>query len=183
MLPAEKRKPARGGGRLATDEVTALSSHDQKASASVTRTHAGFFRVSEQAIRLIHNSVEERWATRAAILAYVTLCRKANLRRSTTFEDRIASLAQDMAFEYRDTQKAICLLERLGLVKVLRRKIAGTKANAPSIYTVHTLLHDAPTSKRDVRTSGEDEYRSTTPQHSQEQSQYSSIHPNKEAAA
>jgi hypothetical protein len=114
--------------------------------------HSGFFMVAEEAMRKIASSFEEPWATRAAMLAYFTLMRKANLRGSTSFEDRLASMAKDMALPYREAQRAIGLLESIGLVDVERRAIDGTHAKLPSIYSVRTLLPDAATSMPDAMT-------------------------------
>jgi hypothetical protein len=134
-------------------------------------THTGFFRVGEEAMRKIAASFEEPWAARAAMLAYVTLCRKANLRNTATFADRLASMAQDMAFSYREAQRAIGLLESIGLVTVERRTIPGTAAKLPSIYHVQTLLPDATTFMPDAGTLGEDGSHPRSPHHSQEHHQ------------
>jgi hypothetical protein len=139
------------------------------------KTHSGFFRVSEEAMRRIAKTFDEPSVIRAATLAYVTFCRKANLRGRETFEDTVGSLAQDMAYSYRDAQKAVKLLESIGLIHVRRRKIPGTKANAPSIYSVNTLLHEAGSFGQDVGSLGESELRCTLPQLSQERPQ--EIHP------
>lgn len=135
------------------------------------KPHSGFFRVSEEAMRRIAKALDEPSAIRAATLAYVTFCRKANLRRRETFEDTLSSLAQDMAYSYRDAQKAVRVLETIGLVQVKRRKIPGTKANAPSIYTLNTLLHEVRAFGQDVASLGEEELRCTFPQLSQERPQ------------
>lgn len=135
------------------------------------RPHTGFFRVSEEAMRKIATSFEEPHAIRAAMLAYITLCRKANLRNSAIFEDRLISVAQDMALPYREAQNAIRLVEEIGLVKIERRTMPGTSAKLPSIYHVQTLLPDAMTLLPDAITSGEDGLHSTSPHHSQERTQ------------
>lgn len=135
------------------------------------KPHSGFFRVSEEAMRRIANTFDEPSVIRAATLAYVTFCRKANLRGRETFEDTVGSLARDMAYSYRDAQKAVRLLEGIGLVQVRRRKIPGTKANAPSIYALNTLLHEVRNFGQDVGSLGEDELRCTFPQLSQERPQ------------
>jgi|GEM_PF-2728215 len=135
--------------------------------------HSGFFRVPEDGLRKIAAAFEEPWASRAATLAYITLLRKANLRGSVKFEDRLASMANDMALPYREAQRAIRLLESIHLVEVERRNIEGTKAKLPSIYTVATLLPDATTSCPDAGTLGEDGLRGQSPhlyqEHIQEQ--------------
>jgi hypothetical protein len=148
----------------------------QRSGRTAPKPHLGFFRVSEEAMRKIAVSFENPSATRAAMLAYVTLCRKANLRNTTTFDDRLVNMAQDMAFPYREAQSALKLLESIGLVVIQRRKVAGTKENAPNVYTVITLLPDATTLRRGARTSGEDGLCGTSPHLTQEQIQ--SIHTN-----
>jgi hypothetical protein len=140
------------------------------------KTHFGYFRVSEEAIRLIHRSFDKPCVTRAALLAYQVLCRIANLRGSQTFEVSIRSLSQDMAFEYREGQRALGYVETVGLVHIRRRKVSGTKENAPSIYTLVTMLPEATTSEHKATTSREDEVCGTSPQLTQEQIQ--SIHSN-----
>jgi hypothetical protein len=148
---------------------------DTRSSTSHKRPHKGYFRTSEEALRAIERSFEEPWAIRAAKAAYTTFCRKVNLRDSDTFEDTIGSLAQDMSYSYREAQRAVGLLEKIGLVHVRRRKIPGTKANAPSIYSVNTMPGAGTPLERQDRalgreagTLGEDELRGTSPQHSQE---------------
>ena len=82
-----------------------------------------------------------------------------------------------MAYEYRETQRALGYVESIGLVRIQRRKVSGTKENAPSIYTVVTLLPPpATTSEHAATTSREDGASLMSPQLSQEQSQ--SIHTN-----
>ena len=66
----------------------------------------------------------------------MVLCRKANLKRSWTFEDTVGSMAKDLFMAYRDAQKSLELVEACGLLCIERRKIPGTKANAPSLYKV-----------------------------------------------
>ena len=127
-------------------------------------------------MRRIHRSFDKPSVTRAASLAYQTLCRVANLRGSYTFEATIRSLSQDMTYEYRESQRALGYIESIGLVRIQRRKVSGTKENAPSIYTVVTLLPPATTSEHAATTSREDDASLMTPQLSQEQSQ--SIHTN-----
>lgn len=146
----------------------------QPSGRPAPKAHSGYFRLSEEAMRKIAVSFEKLSTTRAAILVYVTLCRKANLRGCTTFEDRLANLAQDAAMQYRETQRAVKLLESIGLVLIERRKVPGTKENAPNVYTVITCLPDATTLRRGARTSGEDGLCGTSPQLTQEQIQ--SIH-------
>jgi hypothetical protein len=135
---------------------------------SWNRQHRGFFRMSEEAVRKISRSLDEPCDQRAAMLAYMTLCRKVNLRGCETFEDTIRNIGADMAFGPREARSAIKLLENIKLVRVQRRKIPGTKANAPSIYTVRTLLPNAPTLKRGDGTLGEDGLHNSSPEYSQE---------------
>jgi hypothetical protein len=163
-----KRKAAPFGSRLSMNLVTKEICLEEAVGASGERKHGGYFRVSEDAIRLIHRSFDKPAVTRAALLAYQTLCRVANLRGKTTFDARIASLGQDMAFTYRDAQRALELIEGIGLVKIQRRKVPGTKENAPSIYTLETLLPNATTSDQEAITLRESELHSTSPQLSQE---------------
>jgi len=165
--PPGNAKAARQGD-FASESTTRENSHAGEMPTSRNRQHRGFFRVSEEAMRKIAYSFEQPWAIRAATLAYVVLCRKTNLRGRNTFEDTIGSLAQDMSFPYREAQRAVRLLEGIGLVSIERRKIPGTKANAPNIYTVSTLLHDAITLERGDGTLGEDGLRISSPQLSQE---------------
>jgi len=102
----------------------------------MTEPHLGWFRVEEEAMRLIDRSWDKLCNARSAANCYVTLCRIANLKGNDVFEVSIASLARDMHCVYRDAQRALALVESIGLVKIERRKIPGTKENAPSIYTV-----------------------------------------------
>lgn len=172
--PPRNARAALEGGP-ACEPMLKQASHGHSTGASRNREHRGFFRVSEAAMRKIAHSFEQPWAVRAATLGYVVLCRKANLRGRNTFEDTIGSLAQDMSFPYREAQRAVRLLEGIGLVRIERRKIPGTKANAPNIYTVSTLLHDAITLKQEDRSLGEGGQRIISPQLSQEPPQ--EIHP------
>jgi hypothetical protein len=172
--PPENAKAAWQGGSAVTTSTMDLSP-ETPSNTSRKRHHKGYFRTSEEALRTIERSFEEPWAIRAAKAAYTTFCRKVNLRGSETFEDTIGSLAQDMSYPYREAQRAVGLLEKIGLVHVRRRKIPGTKANAPSIYSVNTMPGARTTLERQDRTLGreagtlgEDELRGTSPQHSQE---------------
>jgi hypothetical protein len=106
------------------------------------KVHRGHFMVYEEAVRRIFANLDEPAAVRNALLVYVTLCRKQNLKRTSTFEDRIAGIAADSSMSYRLAQDAIDFLESLHLVRVKRRKVAGTKGKAPSIYTVLSPFFD-----------------------------------------
>ena len=176
--PPQKRKAARGTDGFSNEQDTGVLSHvpPDGTSGNGQREHRGYFRVSEEAMRVIHRKLDEPSAVRNAQNVYVTFCRKANLRGRTTFEDRLVSVAQDAAMQYRETQRAVKLLEGIGLLRVQRRRITGTKANAPSIYTIVTMLPQATTSEHEATTSWEDSVRGTSPQLSQEQIQ--SIHTN-----
>lgn len=100
------------------------------------RSRRGYFQVEEAAIQKLSGAFDKPADTRNALLCYTILCRKANLKRAWTFEDTIASMAKDLFMEYRDAQKALELVEAAGLLRIERRKIPGTKANAPSLYTI-----------------------------------------------
>jgi hypothetical protein len=167
--PPQKRKAARGRDGLANEEVTEKLSHDAPSGTSSNgqREHRGYYMIGEEAERRIERSFDAPCDIRAAKLAYHTLLRVANLRGSHTFEATIGSLSRDMAYPYRDGQRALRLVEGIGLVQITRRRVIGTKAYAPSIYSVQTLLPN-------VRTSREDGLRGTSPQLSQEHIQ--SIH-------
>jgi hypothetical protein len=143
--PLQNAKAALQGGS-ADLSTTLHSSQEVGASASRKRPHLGYWCTAEEAFRVIERSFEEMWAQRAAKSAYTALCRKANLRGAATFEDTIGNLAKDMSYGYREAQRAVRLLENIGLVAVTRRKIPGTKANSPSIYAVKTWQHYATTS-------------------------------------
>jgi hypothetical protein len=147
-------------------------------TGQTVKPHSGFFKVSEAALRRIEASFDKPSDTRAAILAHVTFCRIANLRGKTTFEARIADLARDMSLPYREAHNAIKLVESIGLLSVIRRKIPATKANLPSIYSVETLLPNATTLKQGATTFGEDGVRRRSPRISQELPQeiHTSIH-------
>jgi hypothetical protein len=162
-------------GDFACESRAPENSHEGAMPTSRNRQHRGFFRVSEEAIRQISQRLDDPCDQRAAMLAYMTLCRKVNLRGSETFEDTIRNIGADMAYGPREARSAVRLLEDLKLVRVQRRKIPGTKANAPSIYTVRTLLPNAPTLKRDAATLergdgilGEDGLHTSSPEYSQE---------------
>jgi hypothetical protein len=101
--------------------------------------HLGWFRIEEEAVRLIQRSFDKPCDCRNALAFFVMLCRKANLKGGDTFEDTIGSMAHDASFTYRDAQKALALVESIGLVKIERKKLPGTMGNAPSIYTVVRL--------------------------------------------
>ena len=90
--PPENANAARQGG-IALQSDEAKKSHGHAIRTSQKRPHGGYFRVSEEAIRLIHNSFDAPSAVRNATTIYITFCRKANLRGSTTFEDRLTSAA------------------------------------------------------------------------------------------
>ena len=124
--------------------------------------------MSEEAIRQILQRLDDPGDARAAILAYVTFCRKVNLRGSETFEDTIRNVGADMAYGPREARKAVALLEDLKLVRVQRRRIPGTKANAPSIYTVRRLVPNAPRLEQRDGTLGEDGLHTSSPGYSQE---------------
>ena len=172
--PPGNAKAARQGD-FACESTATEKSHEGAMPTSRNRQHRGFFRVSEEAIREISQRLDDPCDQRAAMLAYVTFCRKVNLRGSETFEDTIRSIGADMAYGPREARSAVRLLEDLKLVRVQRRKIPGTKANAPSVYTVRTLLPNAPTLKRDAASLerengslGEDGLHNGSPEYSQE---------------
>lgn len=169
--PPQKRKAARVTDGPAIEQDTSYLSHvpPDGTSGNKRREHRGYYIIGEEAERKIERSFDAPCDIRAAKLAYHTLLRVANLRGSLTFEATIGSLSRDMGYPYRDGQRALRLVEGIELVQITRRKVIGTKANAPSIYHVKTLLPN-------VRTSREDSVCGTSPQLSQEQIQ--SIHTN-----
>ena len=126
----------------------------------VKKSRLGWFRVEEAAIQQLMVSFDKPADTRNAMLCYLVLCRKVNLKKATTFEDTIRSMACDMCMVYRDAQKALQLVESTGLLQIERRKIPRTNSNAPSVYTVlkpSDIMSEG--SRRDVVT---DESRSFT---------------------
>jgi hypothetical protein len=140
------------------DSVETVTEHKRPPSKVNSQP---WFPVGELDIRAISESFEEPAAYRSALIAYVTLRRKANLRGALAFEDRLLSMAKDMGMQYREAQRAIRLLESIGLVEVERRKIPGTNANLPSIYKLTPLLEDrsecdASRSEQDATTSRRD---------------------------
>jgi hypothetical protein len=102
----------------------------------MSKPRRGWFPVEEAAMQKLSAAFDKPSDTRNALLCYVVLCRKANLKRTWQFEDTIASMSKDLFMAYRDAQKALELVEAAGLLKIERRKIPGTNANAPSLYTV-----------------------------------------------
>ena len=96
----------------------------------------GYFQVEEAAIQKISGAFDKPSDTRNALFCYMVLCRKANLKRAWTFEDTVGSMAKDLFMAYRDAQKSLQLVEACGLLRIERRKVPGTNANAPSLYTV-----------------------------------------------
>ena len=171
--PPENAKAARQGG-VASQLNDNERSHAQEMRTSRKRPHGGYFRVSEEAVRLIHGAFDEPSAVRNATNVYITFCRKANLRGTTKFEDTIGNIAHDAAMQPRETQRAIRALEGAALIHVQRRKI-GNNLNAPSIYAVVTMLpdataheHEATTHKHEATTSGRDSEHATSPPYSQE---------------
>jgi hypothetical protein len=108
----------------------------------MSEPHLGWFWIEEEAMRLIERSFDTPCDGRNAAHCYATLCRIANLKGSDTFEVTISSLARDMRFVYRDAQKALRLVEAIKLVTIERRKVPGSKENAPSVYTVTRLRPD-----------------------------------------
>lgn len=102
-------------------------------------------------MRLIDRSFDKPCDARNAANCYTTFCRIANLKGRDVFELSIANLARDLHCVYRDAQKALGHVEAVKLVRIERRKIPGTKENAPSVYTVVRLRPDimsAPTDKK-----------------------------------
>jgi hypothetical protein len=100
------------------------------------KKHQGFFRVFEEDLRKIESTFDSPSAKRKAFAAWIAVLRIANLEGSETFTRNIGSLAFDMSFSYRHAQDALVLLERSGLLQIVRKKIEGTKENAPSVYTL-----------------------------------------------
>ena len=169
--PPGNAKAARQGD-FASESTAAENSHEGAMPTSRNRQHRGWFPVSEEACRQILQRLDDPCDARTAMLAYLTFCRKVNLRGSETFEDTIRSIGADMAYGPREARSAVGLLEDLKLVRVQRRKIPGTKANAPSIYTVRRLLptlgQSAPTLGQSAPTLGEDGLHTNSPEYSQE---------------
>jgi hypothetical protein len=114
--------------------------------------HLGWFRIEEEAVRLINRSFDKPCDARNAMACYVMLCRKVNLKNGAhVFNDTIGSMARDLNLPYRDAQKALALVETIGLVKIERKKLPGTMGNAPSTYTVVRLSgHDITSEPSDI---------------------------------
>jgi hypothetical protein len=130
-----RHRPEKGaapGKDAALTDYNLLSTQIERETA----THTGWFRVDEEPLRIIGRNYDRACDARNATAAYVMLCRKANLRRDDTFTDSLANMARDLHCAYRDAQKALALLEAIELVKIERRKVPGTKENAPSRYTL-----------------------------------------------
>lgn len=96
--------------------------------------HGGWFRCEEEALRRIESGLEDDGKIRFALVAYLTLCRKANLRRSEEFEDGMRSMSQDMAMSKRDAQEALSNLKTLGLIDIISQKVPGTNCSARNKY-------------------------------------------------
>ena len=105
-------------------------------------------------MRLIDRSFDKLCDARNAATCYTTLCRIANLKGRDAFEISIASLARDLHCVYRDAQKALALVAAIKLVKIERRKIPGTKENAPSFYTITRIRPDIMSAPTDNTSEG-----------------------------
>jgi hypothetical protein len=123
-----------------------MSEAETQSSLPLNRApHGGWFRCEEEALRRIESSLESDGEIRFALVAYVTLCRKANLRRSEEFEDGMRSMAKDMAMATRDAQHALSRLAGLGLVEVIPQKIPGTNCSARNRYRLVRCIQYADT--------------------------------------
>ena len=106
------------------------------------KPHQGWFRVHEEALRIIERRFDRQAAERQAKTAYQALLRVANLEGSNSFIRKICELAKDMSYSYAAAEDALILIEATGLCEIERRTIPGTKEKEPSRYTVAVTLDD-----------------------------------------
>lgn len=137
-------------------------------SSGYKKEHRGYYRIAEAAERRIEESFDQPHVRRAAKLTYHTLCRVANLRGSGKFVADLNSLARDIGYSYREAQKAVRILESIGLLKITNRYVSDTKLKAPSCYEVVTLLPDHSSIGSDNLSVGCAEAKRAAPQPSQE---------------
>jgi hypothetical protein len=137
-------------------------------SSGHKKEHRGYYRIAEAAERRIEESFDQPHVRRAAKLTYHTLCRVANLRGASKFVADLNSLARDIGYSYREAQKAVRILESIGLLKITNRYVSDTKLKAPSCYEVVTLIPDnSSIGSENLSTSGS-KVAPIAPQHSQE---------------
>ena len=91
---------------------------------------------SKEALRQIERTYDSESSTRLACAAYLALTRIASDKQAESFECSVKEIANYMHYRYDQTLKGIQLAEAAGVIKVERRKVAGTAENAPSIYTL-----------------------------------------------
>jgi hypothetical protein len=95
--------------------------------------------------------LEAAAATRAA-LAYLGLCRAADAAGAFAFRRPISYLARLAFLQRRSLERALPDLERLGLLRVERRRISGTKANDLSLYTLTSYSRHLASRSRNLAT-------------------------------
>ena len=81
----------------------------------------------------------ELGAAGTAKLVYLALCRIANKEESAVFTKPINYIATLASVGRKTVERRLPDLERLNLVSIDRRKIAGTNANDSNTYTLATL--------------------------------------------
>ncbi|MEI9998772.1 MAG: hypothetical protein WDO13_06170 [Verrucomicrobiota bacterium] len=97
--------------------------------------HAGWFPVEEAALRKLKATYDRPAAFRKAQLAYMVLLRIANLEGKDVFSRRVASIADDMGFNYDEATQALRLVEQAGLLEITKTgcsRVKGTGAIALS---------------------------------------------------
>jgi hypothetical protein len=94
---------------------------------------------SKEALRQIERTYDSESRTRLACSAYLALTRIASDRRAESFECSIKEIARCMHYNYEEALEGVKLAEAARVVRVERRKVTGTKENAPSIYSLLRL--------------------------------------------
>ncbi len=111
---------------------------------SQVENHRGWFPVEEAALRKLKATYDRPAAFRKAQLAYMVLLRIANLEGKDVFSRRVASIADDMGFNYDEATQALRLVEQAGLLEITKQVVPGSKELAPSLYRVLRMSPEIP---------------------------------------
>ena len=91
------------------------------------------------ALRKITEVFSESGSAASARSVYVALTEIASDNQAEHFQEKVALIAHKAGVSVRTAGGLLQSLEQIGLVKITRQKLSGTKLDAPSIYRVLSL--------------------------------------------
>jgi hypothetical protein len=106
-------------------------------AASLRSTRDGPFSwQSKEAVRLIHEQFSESCDLPSANSIYLALCSLASDEQRETFTEKKALIAFRAGVSVRTADSVLARMEAMGLVRVDRQSVNGSKMKAPNTYTL-----------------------------------------------